>query len=123
MGKAKQNTYEIFEEIDEMTKNCEFDLANFKTIQGEGLKPSTFYRGSVLNGVMQGIGIFESSNSKEYATMRNNKYDGFSVFFSKNKYDFVYYQGERRADDIDVTTLQGWDSIDHKWLPTYWDFI
>ena len=56
-----ESTYEIFEDIDEKTRSCEFELANFRTFQGEGLQPSIFYRGSLLNGVKHGIGIYESS--------------------------------------------------------------
>ena len=77
-----KSTYEIFTEIDEKTKRCEFDFGSFEaTIPG--LSGSYIWTGSYYNGKPDGVGFYEKDTWIIYATLVDNEFHGFMIHDDK----------------------------------------
>ena len=91
-----KTTYQLFVDIDEKTKMCEFDFGTFET---EALSVTSNYTGSHVNGIPDGVGRYENGSVIRYATLVNNEYHGFR--FSYFKAEDAQYQYETRSNERD----------------------
>ena len=77
-GASGNSTYQIFMEIDQMTRDCQFEYGSFTT-RHEYRYISTYftYTGMHLDGVPWGVGKYEDVHRIVYSTIDEHKYHGF----------------------------------------------
>ena len=76
---ATQTTWEIFQQIDARTRNCELTHGNTYSEGDPWGEGSHDYVGTWLNGVKYGVGSFIDGDRIEWVTLVDGKYEGFFI--------------------------------------------
>ena len=65
-GASGNSTYQIFMEIDQMTRDCQFEYGSFENNRGT-------YTGMHIDGVPWGVGMYTNDRRIIYATIEQNR--------------------------------------------------
>ena len=126
------STYEIFESLDQTTRECGFEFGTFDfdydetyTGQHQGMVPQgsgviefeeTFIHGTYLNGEQHGIELYCDEQEKDISEMRDDDYVGLETSHDLEDGTFeneIYYGDD--SDDYDEEVDQDqpfWDLFD-----------